>query len=65
MATGYSTKIYIVQLASGEVIAAKTAFMPAHEIAKAHAPAQVLFSVADKSSDLNVVGHATDNPECK
>lgn len=63
MSRGYSTKVYIVQRRSGEVIAAKTAFLPAHAIAKANAPARVLFSIADKSQELNVSDH--DNSDCK
>ena len=65
MAGGYSTKVYIVQKASGEVIAAKTAFAPAHAIAKAHAPAKVLFSVADKTFVLNVSEHDLEKFPCK
>lgn len=61
----YSTKVYIVQKEGGEVIGAKTAFEPAHALAKANAPARVLFSVADKSLDENVVGHSSDHAVCK
>ncbi|QXN72635.1 hypothetical protein RCZAHN_26 [Rhodobacter phage RcZahn] len=61
----YSTKVYIVQRGDGTVIAAKLSFEAAHKMAKANAPAKVLFAVADKSTDLNVVGHASDHAVCK
>ena len=61
----YSTKIYIVQKVCGEVIGAKTAFEPAHALAKANAPARILFAVADKTSETNVVGHSSDHAVCK
>lgn len=56
---GFSTKVYIVQKYErggrpGEVIAAKLTFAAAHELAKKHAPAKVVFAVADKTSDVNV-----------
>ena len=62
--SGYSTKIYIVQKADGEVVGAKTAFTPAHILARKHAPAKVLFSVADKTDKENVVGHASNQTNC-
>lgn len=65
MSRGYSTKIYIVQRATGEVIAAKTAFLPAHSLAKENAPAKVLFARADKGTALNVSDHESDDPCCK
>lgn len=65
MAGGYTCKVYIVQKASGEVIAAKTAFQPAHAIAKAHAPAKILFSMADKTFELNVSAHDPEKSMCK
>lgn len=61
----YSTKVYIVQKGDGTVIAAKLSFDAAHQMAKTHAPARVLFSVADKSLEPNVVGHASDQAVCK
>lgn len=61
----YETKVYIVQKADGEVIGAKTAFQPAHTMAKANAPSRVLFSMADKSLKKNVVGHSSDQSDCK
>lgn len=64
MAAGYQTKVYIVQKATGEVLAAKTSFGPAHTLAKIHAPARVLFAVADKGLGLNVMEHEADQPEC-
>ncbi len=58
--SSFRTKVYIVQRASGEVIAAKLTFLDAHQIAKAHAPARVLFAVADKTQALNVTAHSAD-----
>jgi hypothetical protein len=50
-------KVYIVQKADGVVIAVKLSFGPAHDLAKKHAPAAVLFGRADKTLDLNVVAY--------
>lgn len=61
----YTTKVYLVQKGDGEVIGAKLSFDAAHRLAKANAPAIVLFSVADKTPDPNVVGHASDQAVCK
>ena len=61
----YTTKIYIVQKADGSVIGAKLSFEAAHQMAKANAPAQVLFSKADKTLEHNVVGHANDQANCR
>jgi hypothetical protein len=58
--SGYRTKIYVVQRATGEVIAAKTAFDPAHQIAKAEAPCRILFAVADKTVSINVTDYDPD-----
>lgn len=58
--SSFKVKVYIVQKASGEVIAAKLTFIDAHQIAKAHAPARVLFAVADKTQALNVTAHSAD-----
>lgn len=58
--SGYRTKTYVVQRASGEVIAVKTAFDPAHKIAKAEAPSRILFAVADKTVALNVTDYDPD-----
>lgn len=60
MSSGFSTKIYIVQKANGDVLAAKTAFGPAHAIAKKNAPARILFAIADKGDTLNVVDYDPD-----
>lgn len=62
--SGFSTKVYIVQRASGEVIGAKTAFGPAQAMAKQNAPARVLFALADKTNDRNVVEHEADHRPC-
>jgi hypothetical protein len=56
----YETKVFIVQRASGEVIAAKLRFADAHDIAKRNAPARVLFALADKTLQLNVMAHEAD-----
>jgi hypothetical protein len=58
--TGFRAKTYIVQKASGEVIAAKTAYGPAHTVAKENAPARILFAIADKSGALNVSDYDPD-----
>ena len=55
-------KVYVVQLYDrqgnpGEVIAAKLTFSTAHTIAKANAPARVLYAEADKTETLNVSDH--------
>jgi hypothetical protein len=57
--SGYTSKVYIVQKYDrsgnpGEIIAAKLTFAAAHDIAKANAPAKVVFAIADKSSFRNV-----------
>lgn len=57
--SGYKSKVYIVQKFDragnpGEIIAAKLTFDSAHLIAKEHAPAKVVFAVADKTANLNV-----------
>ncbi len=51
---GYSTKTYVVQRKSGEVIAVKLRWEDAHAIAKREAPCRVIFAFADKTPDLNV-----------
>ncbi len=54
-------KVFIVQKASGEVIAVKLKFMDAHGIAKQHAPAKIWFGFADKEpGTLNCSEHDTD-----
>lgn len=54
----FRAKVYIVQKADrdgrlGEIVAVKLTFEAAHRIAKAQAPAKVVFGVADKDFDLN------------
>lgn len=44
----FHVKIYIVQKADGEVIAAKLTRATAQAVAKRHAPAKVTMVVADK-----------------
>lgn len=56
----YQTKTYVVQKMTrdgndGPVIAVKLTFQTAHDLAKTHAPARVVFAIADKSDDLNAV----------
>lgn len=56
---GFVTKVYIVQKyerggVPGEVIAAKLTYGSAHEVAKKHAPARVIFAIADKTLHVNV-----------
>lgn len=58
--SSFCVKTYIVQKSSGEVIAVKLKFLDAHQIAKEHAPAKVLFAAADKTLDLNVSEHFVD-----
>lgn len=62
--SSFRTKVYIVQRANGDVIAAKLTFIDAHQIAKAHAPARVLFAIADKTQTLNVTAHSADQRKC-
>lgn len=47
-------KVFIVQRADGKVIGSKLRFSDAHALAKAQAPARVLFSIADKTPFENV-----------
>lgn len=58
---GYVAKVFIVQKATGEVLAAKLTFSAAHTIAKANAPARVLFALADKEGELNVTDYDTSH----
>jgi hypothetical protein len=58
MANG--VKVYVVQQfgrggRAGDVLALKLTRQAAHNVAKAHAPAQVIFAVADKDSQTNLV----------
>lgn len=53
----FTPKIFIVQRASGDVIAAKLTYLAAHTIAKANAPAKILFTRADKTLELNVTDY--------
>lgn len=57
--SGYTSKVYIVQQYDrggnpGEIIAVKLTFGAAHAVAKANAPARVVFAIADKSVFRNV-----------
>ena len=59
---GFQSKVYIVQKydrrgVPGEVLAVKLTFAAAHQVAKDHAPAKVLFGTADKTLELNVSDH--------
>ena len=49
-------KVYIVQRATGEVLAVKLRHIDAHHIAKVNAPCRVLSMVADKTPDPNPPG---------
>jgi hypothetical protein len=54
----YTVKVYVVQKADragnlGPVLAVKLTHAAAHALAKQHAPAKVIFAVADKTQDLN------------
>lgn len=65
----FSPKVYIVQKFSREgepreVLAVKLTFSAAHDVAKAFAPAKVLFGLADKGLELNVSDHTEHRPEC-
>jgi hypothetical protein len=63
----YDVKVYVVQKfdredREGPVLAVKLTRQAAHDLAKAHAPAKVIFAVADKDPHPNVVqtaGHTT------
>jgi hypothetical protein len=52
--SGYTTKVFIVQRATGEVIGAKLNFQAAHALAKKEAPCRVIFAIADKDDRSNV-----------
>ena len=60
--SNYTTKVYVVQKADGEVIAVKLTHGAAHAIAKRHAPARVHFAVANKADELNVERQASHPP---
>jgi hypothetical protein len=60
MSGRYTTKVFIVQRASGEVIGSKLTFIAAHRLAKKEAPCQVIFSIADKTEEPNVPTVASD-----
>jgi hypothetical protein len=47
----FSVKVFVVQHANGDVLAAKLTFQAAHAIAKACAPCRVIPLVADKEPD--------------
>ncbi len=49
----YTTKVYVVQAESGEVVGCKLTHLAAHMLAKLHAPARVLAFVADKQPPAN------------
>lgn len=56
-------KVFIVQKASGQVIAVKLKWEQARVIAKKHAPAKIWYGWADKVPEtLNVSEHMTDQP---
>lgn len=57
--SGYTTKVFVVQRASGEVIGVKLNFQAAHTLAKREAPCRVIFAIADKD-DLSNVGPQLD-----
>lgn len=50
----FKAKVYVVQWASGALLAVKLTHELAHGIAKAHAPAKVTCVIADKEPGLNV-----------
>ena len=57
--SGFVAKVYIVQKfdrsgTPGEVIAVKLTFAAAHAVAKSHAPAKVIFGIADKTDAKNL-----------
>ena len=65
----FSPKIYIVQQydrdgSPGTVLGVKLTFAAAHQLAKAHAPAKVLYGEADKTAQPNVSDHVTNQPPC-
>lgn len=65
----FSTKVYVVQQYDrdgrpGEVIGVKTAFGPAHTLAKAHAPAKVLYAMADKTDLPNIPEQYPNQRDC-
>lgn len=65
--SSFNPKVYIVQKfhrdgTPGEVIAVKLVFSIAHQIAKAHAPCKIVFGRADKTLELNVMDHFSDQP---
>lgn len=57
--SSFTAKVYIVQKFDragnpGEVIAVKLTLAAAHAIAKAQAPAKVIFGIADKTGEVNI-----------
>ena len=62
----FDVKVYVVQRfdrdgREGPVLAVKLTREAAHAVAKANAPAKVIFALADKGARLNVV-QTTDKP---
>jgi hypothetical protein len=60
----FTVKVYIVQKASGEIIAAKLTFLAAHNLAKKFAPARVIYAIADKTNGLNIPAPGSNHPNC-
>ena len=52
--SGYSTKVFVVQRATGEVIGVKLTMAAAMQLAKAQAPCRVIFALADKTAGPNI-----------
>lgn len=63
--SGYEVKVYIVQRASGEVIAAKLRLDEAVLLRRQYAPARLLFAKADKTLLPNVSDYGVDQSACK
>jgi hypothetical protein len=67
--SSFTPKVFIVQQADengklGEILAVKLTFGAAHSIAKANAPAKVLFGMADKTEAPNPPGQYRDQGIC-
>lgn len=65
----FTSKTFIVQKYDrkgnpGEVIGLKLTFKAAQELSKAHAPAKVIYAMADKTPHPNIPAQRPDQPVC-
>ena len=70
MASKWTTKTYVVQKADRagnllpEILGVKLTYSAAHAVAKANAPAKVLFAIADKDDVANPPVNIQAHPDC-